>query len=150
MKNILIILFFLAICNNSFAQKKLDNISKLSGTWVGKIGEDPIKFQVVKNSQNSFTFSFINFQNVKFIVQKYDISTNEKNEFIINIKEAKVSSLRFKKCIFSKGTITISDLPENNIKLNLKSVGPTCWIMDDVTVNMEDIKDIILTKEKIK
>ncbi|MDQ0783654.1 hypothetical protein [Chryseobacterium sp. W4I1] len=150
MKNILIILFFLAICNNSFAQKKSDNISKLSGTWAGKMGEDPIQFQVVGDSQNSFTFSFINFQNERFTVQKSDVSTNEKNEFIINIKEAKFSSSRFEKCVFSKGTITISDFSENHMKLNLKSVGPNCFLSYDVIMNMPDMDDTVLTKEKIK
>jgi len=150
MKNILILLFFLAICNNSFAQKKLDNISKLSGTWIGKIGEDPIKFQVVEDSQNFFTFSFINFQNEKFTVRKSDMITNEKNEIVINIKKANFSLERFEKCVFSTGTITISNLTENNMTLNLKSVGPTCWIMDDVSMNMGDLNNVILTKEKIK
>jgi hypothetical protein len=150
MKNILIILFFLAICNNSFAQKKLDNISKLSGIWVGKIEKDPIKFEVLENNPNTFTFSFINFQNEKFTVRKSDIITNEKNEIVINIKEANFSLERFKKCVFSTGTITIFNLTENNMTLNLKSVGPTCWIMDDVSMNMGDLNNVILTKEKIK
>ncbi|REC48201.1 hypothetical protein [Chryseobacterium pennipullorum] len=148
MKNILTILFSLTVYNISFAQKTLDNISKLSGTWLGKAGDNPIKFQVVQNGKNSFTFSIINFQNQKFIIKKSDVITNEKNEIVIHIKEAKFSSLRFENCVFSTGTITIVNSDENHKVLNLKSVGPTCWIMDDVSVDTGDLNDILLTKEK--
>lgn len=115
-----------------------------------KIEEHPIKFEVVEDGQNCFTFSFINFQNEKFTVRKSDVITDGKKEIFIKIKDANFSLERFEKCIFSTGTITISNLTENNMTLNLKSVGPTCWIMDDVSMNMEDLNNIILTKEKIK
>jgi hypothetical protein len=151
MKNILIILFSLTIYTNSFAQKTIDNISKLSGTWIGKVEDDPIRFQITEDNKSSFIFSFINFQNEKFIIKKSDVITNEKNEIVIHIKEANPSSLRFEKCVFSKGTIIIVNSDENHMLLNLKSVGPTCWIMDDVSMNMEDLKDVLLTKEnKVK
>jgi len=34
------------------------------------------------------------------------------------------------------------------MRLSLKSVGPTCFISYDVLMNMDDIKDVILIKEK--
>jgi hypothetical protein len=51
----------------------------------------------------------------------------KKNEFVINIEKAKFSSPRFEKCVFPKGIITISDMSANSMKLNLKSVGPSCF-----------------------
>ncbi|AZA81154.1 hypothetical protein C1637_00820 [Chryseobacterium lactis] len=148
MKNILIILFCFTIYNNSFAQKIHEDAIQLSGSWVGKVGEHPIKFEILEKTPNSFTFSFINFQNERFTILKSDVTTNEKNEFIIHIKEAKFSSQRYENCIFSTGVVTLSDLSQNSMRLNLKSVGPTCFISYDVLMNMDDIKDIILTKEK--
>lgn len=150
MKNILFILFCFITYNYSFAQEKHEDTIQLSGTWVGKIEEHPIRFEILEKTSNSFTFSFINFQNERFTILKSDVITNEKNEFIINIKEAKFSSSRFEKCVFSKGTITISDFSENHMKLNLKSVGPNCFLSYDVIMNMPDMDDTVLTKEKIK
>ncbi|MCJ8154796.1 hypothetical protein MKJ01_13575 [Chryseobacterium sp. SSA4.19] len=145
MKNILIILFFLITYSNSFAQKKSD-FSNLTGIWTGKIDENQVKFEVLENNPKSFTFSFINFQNEKFIIKKSDITTNEKNEIVIKIKEAKFSSERWEKCVFSTGIITISNLSQSRMTLNLKSVGPTCWIMDDVSINMDDMDNTELIK----
>ncbi|MGU3376759.1 hypothetical protein [Chryseobacterium sp. M5A1_1a] len=148
MKNILIIVLCFIIYNNSFAQIAYESKIQLSGIWSGKIEEQPIKFEILENEPNSIIFSFTNFQNEKFIIQKSDIATNERNEFVINIKKAKFSSSRYEKCIFSKGVMTISNVSQNSMKLNLKSVGPTCFLSYDVLMNMPDINDIILTKEK--
>lgn len=93
-------------------------------------------------------FHFINFQNERFTILKSDMTTNEKNEFVIHIKEARFSSPRYENCIFSTGEIILSDVSQNKMKLNLKSVGPTCFISYDVLMNMDDIKDVILIKEK--
>lgn len=148
MQNILIILFTLIYYNNSFAQIKYENETQLFGTWIGKVEEQPIRFEITEPKKDSIVFSFINFQNEKFSILKSDITKNEKNEFVINIKEAKFSSQRFEKCIFSQGVITISDLSLDNMKLNLRSVGPECWIMSDVSAGFDDLNDIKLTKEK--
>jgi len=150
MKNILFILFCFITYNYSFAQEKHEDTIQLSGTWVGKIEEHPIRFEILEKTSNSFTFSFINFQNERFTILKSDVITNEKNEFIIHIKEAKFSSQRYDNCTFSTGVITLSDVSQYGMRLNLKSVGPTCFISYDVLMNMDDIKDVILTKEKIK
>ncbi|OCK50453.1 hypothetical protein BA768_04670 [Chryseobacterium sp. CBo1] len=146
MKNILIILFSLLIYNNSFAQKKSDNVSKLQGTWVGKAEEDSIKFEFFKTPK-FFTFSYMNSNNEKFIVKKSDIVVNDKREIIINIKKANLSSEKWKKCLFSAGIITISNLSENLITLNLKSVGPICNITEDESLLIEDIDNIQLIKQ---
>ncbi len=148
MKNILIIFLCFTIFNNCFAQKTSDSISKLSGIWTGTIEEHPIKFEISQNKSNSFIFSFTNFLNERFTIEKSEIITNEKNEFAINIKEAKFSSPRYEKCMFSKGILTISNVSESNMKLNLKSVGPNCFLSYDVIMNMPDMDDTILTKEK--
>ncbi|KQT24637.1 hypothetical protein ASG22_11630 [Chryseobacterium sp. Leaf405] len=147
MKNILI-LIFCSIINNSFAQKTSENIGKLSGIWTGTIEEHPIKFEISQNKMNSIVFSFTNFLNEKFIVQKSDVATNEKNEFVISIKEAKFSHPNFEKCIYTQGLLTISDVTQNDVKLNLKSVGPKCFLSYDVIMNMPDINNLKLTKEK--
>ncbi|UTX47124.1 hypothetical protein [Chryseobacterium sp. MA9] len=148
MKNILVLVLCLIMSNNSFAQEKQESLSQLSGIWIGKAEGQPMKFEILDKTPNSFTFSFINFQNERFTILKSDITTKEKNEFVISIKEAKFSSQRYEDCIFSTGTITLSDASHDNMKLNLRSVGPTCFISYDVLVNMNDIKDLILTKEK--
>ncbi|MGD1318837.1 hypothetical protein [Chryseobacterium sp. 2R14A] len=146
MKNILIILFSLLIYNNGFAQKKSDNVSKLKGTWVGKAEEDSIKFEFFKNPK-FFTFSYMNSNNGKFIVKKSDMVVNDKREIIINIKKANLSSEKWEKCLFSAGTITIFNLSENFITLNLKSVGPICNITEDESLLIEDIDNIQLIKQ---
>ncbi|UKB79897.1 hypothetical protein [Chryseobacterium sp. MEBOG07] len=148
MKNILTLVLCLIMCNSSFAQEKQENTTQLSGTWVGKIEGQPIKFEILEKTPNLFTFSFINFQNERFTILKSDVANNEKNTFVIHIKEAKFSSQRYENCVFSKGVITLSDISQNNMRLNLKSVGPTCFISYDVLMNMADIKDVILIKEK--
>lgn len=147
MKNIVILVLCFIMHNNNFAQEKHESTIPLSGTWIGKAEGHPIKFEILENN-NSMTFSFINFQNERFTILKSDITTNEKNEFVIAIKEAKFSSQRYKDCLFSAGTITLSDVSHDNMILNLKSVGPTCFISYDVLVNMNDIKDVTLTKDK--
>ncbi|NWJ53420.1 MAG: hypothetical protein HXX14_21485, partial [Bacteroidetes bacterium] len=134
--------------NSSFAQKNYDSVSQLSGTWVGNIEDHPIKFEILENTSNTPTFSFTNFQNEKFIVLKSDVTTNEKNEFIVHIKEAKFSSKSYAKCLFSTGVITLSDISHNEMRLNLTSVGPICSINYDTSMKMDDMKDVILTKEK--
>ncbi|WP_137904815.1 hypothetical protein [Chryseobacterium sp. 2VB] len=146
MKNILIIFLCFIMYGNSFGQS--ESRMQLSGTWTGKAEGHPIKFEILEKDPNSITFSFINFQNERFTILKSDVTTNEKNEFIISIKEAKFSSQRYEDCIFSTGTLTLSDVLQNSMKINLKSVGPTCFISYDVLVNMNDIKDLTLTKEK--
>jgi hypothetical protein len=132
--------------SNSFGQ--CESRIQLSGTWTGKIEGYPIKFEILENDPNSVTFSFINFQNERFTILKSDVTANEKKEFIIYIKEAKFSSQRYEDCIFSTGTLTLSNVLQNSMRLNLKSVGPICFISYDVGRNMPDIKDLILTKEK--
>ncbi|WP_213277402.1 hypothetical protein [Chryseobacterium indologenes] len=146
MKNILIIFFCLVLYSNSFGQ--CESTIQLSGTWTGEIEDHPIKFEILEKTPDSVTFSFINFQNEKFTILKSDVTANEKNEFVIHIKEAKFSSPRYENCIFSTGDIILSDVSQNKMKLNLKSVGPTCFISYDVLMNMNDIKDLTLTKEK--
>jgi hypothetical protein len=78
MKNILIIYFLLITFSNSFAQKACENTMQISGTWVGEIEEQPIKFEISENKPDSFIFSFTNFQNERFIINKSTIKTNEK------------------------------------------------------------------------
>ena len=132
--------------SESFGQYEIT--IQLSGTWTGKVENHPIKFEILEKAPDSVTFSFINFQNEKFTILKSDVTANEKNEFVIHIKEAKFSSPRYENCIFSTGDIILSDVSQNKMKLNLKSVGPTCFISSDVLMNMNDIKDLTLTKEK--
>lgn len=146
MKNILVIFFCFIMYGNSFGQ--CESTIRLSGTWTGEIEGHPIKFEILEKNPDLVIFSFINFQNERFTILKSDVTTNEKNEFIISIKEAKFSSQRYEDCIFSTGTLTLSDVLQNSMRLNLKSVGPTCFISYDVLVNMNDIKDLTLTKEK--
>ncbi|MFS4431327.1 hypothetical protein [Chryseobacterium sp. S90] len=146
MKIILVIFFCFIIYCNSFGQ--CESRIQLSGTWTGKVEGHPIKFEILEKDPNSITFSFINFQNERFTILKSDVTANEKNEFIISIKEAKFSSQRYEDCIFSTGTLTLSDVLHSSMRLNLKSVGPTCFISYDVLMNMNDIKDLTLTKEK--
>ncbi|WP_347217915.1 hypothetical protein [Chryseobacterium sp.] len=147
MKNILVLLFCVMTYNTSFAQEKCENIFPLSGTWIGKSEEHPIKFEILEKMPNSFIFSFINFQNERFMILKSDVTTNEKNEFVIQIKEAKLSSGKSKKCIFSAGTITLTDISQDSMRLNLKSV-PKCRISNDQSIRIDDITNLILTKEK--
>ena len=146
MKNILIILFSSLIYSNGFPQKKTCNISNLTGVWVGKTEEDSIKFQFFKNSK-FFTFSYINSNNEKFVVKKSDMAVNEKGEIVINIKKANISSEKWEECIFSTGVVTISNLSENRMTLNLKSVGPICSITEDESLLIEDIDNIELIKQ---
>ena len=146
MKIILVIFFCFIIYCNSFGQ--CESRIQLSGTWTGKVEAPPIKFEILEKDPNSITFSFINFQNERFTILKSDVTANEKNEFIISIKEAKFSSQRYEDCIFSTGTLTLSDVLQSSMRLNLKSVGPICFISYDVLMNMNDIKDLTLTKEK--
>ncbi|WP_131797310.1 hypothetical protein [Chryseobacterium kwangjuense] len=146
MKNILTFVLCFIMYNNCISQ--CESTTQLSGTWTGKIEGYPIKFEILEKADNYFTFSFTNFQNEKFTILKSDISTNEKKEFVIDIKEAKFSSQRYENCVFSTGTITLSEVSHDNMRLNLKSVGPTCFISYDVLINMGDIKDVILTKDK--
>lgn len=148
MKNILILALYFMVYNNSFAQEKHESTTQLSGTWTGKVEGHPIKFEISEKTPNSVTFSFINFQNERFTIFKSDVTANEKNEFVIHIKEAKFSSQRYENCIFSKGDIILSDISQNKLRLNLKSVGPTCFISYDVLVNMDDLVDAILIKEE--
>ncbi|WP_312900983.1 hypothetical protein [Chryseobacterium taichungense] len=148
MKNVLIIIFFFAFCNYNFAQTVHESMSKISGTWAGEVEEHPMTFEIVENKSGSFIFSFINFQNEKFTIQESDITTNDKKQLIVNIKEAKFSSSNYDKCIFSKGTITLFDLSESSMKLNLDSVGPNCFLSYDVIMNMPDIRTVTLTKDK--
>ncbi|MDR6465413.1 hypothetical protein [Chryseobacterium sediminis] len=146
MKNIFAIFFCLIMYSNSFGQ--WESTIQLSGTWTGEIEDHPIKFEILEKTPDSVTFSFINFQNERFTILKSDVTADEKNEFVIHIKEAKFSSPRYENCIFSTGDIILSDVSQNKMKLNLKSVGPTCFISYDVLMNMNDIKDLTLTKEK--
>ncbi|RLJ34591.1 hypothetical protein CLU97_4106 [Chryseobacterium sp. 7] len=146
MKNTLVIFFCFIMYSSYFGQ--YENTIQLSGTWTGKVEGHPIKFEILEKTPNSITFSFINFQNERFTILKSDITTNEKNEFVISIKEAKFSSQRYEDCIFSTGTLTLSNVLQDSMRLNLKSVGPICFISYDVGRNMPDIKDLILTKEK--
>ncbi|WP_313093364.1 hypothetical protein [Chryseobacterium flavum] len=146
MKNILIIFFCFIMYGNSFGQ--WESTIRLSGTWTGEAEGYPIKFEISEKAPDLVTFSFINFQNQRFTILKSDVTANEKNEFVIRIKEAKFSSPRYEDCIFSTGTLTISDVLQGSMRLNLKSVGPICFISYDVGRNMVDIKDLILTKEK--
>jgi len=147
MKNILILFFSFITCNYCFSQIESEDI-QISGIWSGTVEDHPMNFEISKNEADSLVFSFINFQNEKFIIQKSDIIKNEKNQFVIYIKEAKFSSSNYDKCIFSKGILTISDVSQNNMKLNLNSVGPNCFLSYDVIMNMPDIKTVTLTKEK--
>jgi len=95
MKNILILVLCFMVYNNSFAQ--CESTTQLSGTWTGKVEGHPIKFEISEKTPDSSTFSFINFQNERFTIFKSDVTTNEKNEFVIHIKEAKFSSQRYMK-----------------------------------------------------
>ncbi|KAA2216125.1 hypothetical protein [Chryseobacterium sediminis] len=146
MKNILILFLCFIMYGSSFGQ--YESTIQLSGTWNGKVEDHPIKFEILEKTPDSVTFSFINFQNERFTILKSDVTTNEKNEFVISIKEAKFSSQRYEDCMFSTGTLTLSNVLQNSMRLNLKSVGPTCFISYDVGRDMADIKDLILTKEK--
>ncbi|WP_419489100.1 hypothetical protein [Chryseobacterium bernardetii] len=148
MKNILIFVLYFIMFNNSSAQEKHESTIQLSGTWTGTVEDHAMKFEILKETPDSFTFSFINFQNERFTILKSDVTTNEKNEFVIHIKEARFSSPRYENCIFSTGYIILSDVSQNKMKLNLKSVGPICFMSYDVLMNMDDIKDAILIKEK--
>lgn len=105
MKNILIALFSFTICNYSFSQTVREGIDKISGTWTGIVEDHPMTFEISENKPGSFIFSFINFQNEKFIIQKFEIIKNEKNQFVINIKDAKFSSSNYDKCIFLKALL---------------------------------------------
>jgi len=146
MKNILIILFSVLIYTNGFSQKKSDNTSNLIGVWSGKIEEESVKFEFSKNPR-FFTFSHINSNNGKFIVNKSDMMVDDQGKIIINIKKAKISSEKWKERLFSTGTITISNLSENRMVLNLKSVGPICNITEDESLLIEDIDRIELIKQ---
>jgi len=131
---------------NSFGQ--CESTIQLSGTWTGEVEGHPIKFEILEKQPNSTTFSFTNFQNERFTILESDVTTNGKNEFVIHIKEAKFSSPRYENCIFSTGVLILSDVSQNKMKLNLKSVGPICFISYDVGRNMDDVKDVILIKDK--
>lgn len=148
MKKKFLLLFAVIICNLSFAQIVCESTTQLSGTWIGKIEDHPMKFEIKENSPNSPIFSFTNFLNEKFIILKSDIVINEKNEFVINLKEAKFSSPNYEKCTFSSGVLTISEVSSQNMKVNLKSVAPNCFLRYDVIMNMPDIDNIKLTKEQ--
>ncbi|WP_312341435.1 hypothetical protein [Chryseobacterium binzhouense] len=148
MKNILIILFSVLIYTNGFPQKKSHDTFNLIGVWIGKVEEESIKFEFSKNPR-FFTFSYINSNNEKFMVNKSDMMISDKGEIIIAIKNATLSSEKWKECIFSTGTITISNLSENRMILKLQSVGPICNITDDESLFIEDIDSLELIK-KIK
>jgi hypothetical protein len=100
MKNILII--YVLLFSNSFAQKACENTMQISGTWVGEIEEQPIKFEISENKPDSFIFSFTNFQNGRFIVNKSIIKTNKKNEFVINIEKQNFLHHALKNVFFPK------------------------------------------------
>ncbi len=146
MKNILIILFSVLIYTNGFSQKKSDNTSYLKGVWIGKVEEESIKFEFSKNPR-FLTFSYLSSNNEKFMVNKSDMMINDKGEITIAIKKANVSSEKWKECLFTTGIITISNLSENRMILNLKSVGPICRITDDESLLIEDMNNIELIKE---
>ncbi|WPO82604.1 hypothetical protein SD427_17860 [Chryseobacterium sp. JJR-5R] len=148
MKNILAILFSFILCSYGFAQTVREDIRKISGTWVGIVEDHPMTFEISENKPGSFILSFINFQNEKFIIQKSEITKTESHQFVIVIKDAKFSSSNYDKCIFSKGALTLSDVSESSMKLNLNSVGPNCFLSYDVIMNMPDIRTVTLTKEK--
>ncbi|MBW7675160.1 hypothetical protein [Chryseobacterium chendengshani] len=147
MKNILLIIFMLFI-NKSIAQNLHDNETQLSGIWMGEVEKHPIRLEIIQDKKNSTILIFTNFQNEKFSILKSDISANKKNEFVINIKNAKFSDPNYEKCVYNQGILTISDVTQTNMKLDLKSVGPNCFLSYDVIMNMPDINNLKLTKEK--
>lgn len=150
MKNILIVIFSLLIYNSGFSQKKPNHMSKLNGIWIGKMDETLVKFEFLKNKK-SFTFSDINSDKNshmrKFNIEKSEVTINEKNETVIEIKEANISPEFWGDCKFSKGTIVISNLLKNRIILNLKSVGPDCFKSYDESLVIENIENLELTKK---
>ncbi|KFC22474.1 hypothetical protein IO90_05940 [Chryseobacterium sp. FH1] len=146
--NKIILIIFTFFLNFYFSQQSVYNqMEKLQGIWEGRDGNDIIKFEINKSGKNDFLFSFINFQGEKFLINKEKISENNQKELIIEIKEAKFSSYRYEKCLFTKGEIIISNSSENQFSLSLNSVGPKCFLTYDVIMTMDDIKDILMTKK---
>lgn len=148
MKKLLTLLILSIIHHNSLAQTAFESTNQLSGTWTATVEEHPMKFEINTDNKDSPIFSFTNFLNERFIISKSNVSVNEENEFVIKILEAKFSSPNYEKCKYSTGVLTLSEVSTKNMKLNLNSVGPNCFLSYDVVINMPDIENIQLIKEQ--
>lgn len=142
------IFLFLLLTVNGFAQSGQKLLSELQGTWLGNFENHSIQMEISKSPAQTYQFIFTNYLHEQFIIDELEVKKPEKSEIVATIKEAKFSSERYKKCIYSEGELVISEITSDQLLLNLNSVGPDCWISFDVVMNMGDLNGVLLKKVK--